>query len=52
MEVCIHVKTNSYWFGQKVHIILFYKTKDTFFIFTNNFIDLDLLSMSPTSHVV
>ena len=27
------------------------KIKDTFFIFTNNFIDLDILSMSAISHV-
>ena len=27
----------------------FYKIKDTFFIFTNNFVDLDILSMSPLS---
>ena len=29
----------------------FRKIKDTFFIFTNNFIDLDILSMSAVSHV-
>ena len=28
----------------------FYKIKDTFFIFINNFIDLDILSMSAISH--
>ena len=27
----------------------FHKIKDTFFIFTNNFIDLDILSMSTVS---
>ena len=30
----------------------FHKIKDTFFIFTNNFIDLDILSMSAISCVV
>ena len=30
----------------------FHKVKDIFFIFTNNFVDLDILSMSATSHVV
>ena len=30
----------------------FHKIKDTFFIFTNNFIDLDILSMSAVSRVV
>ena len=29
--------------------IFFCKTKDTFFIFTNNFMDLDVLSMSAIS---
>ena len=32
-----------YWLGQKVCVIFFHKVKDTFFIFTNNFIDLDIL---------
>ena len=39
----------SYWFGQKVCLVFFHKTKDTFFIFTNNLIDLGILSMSPVS---
>ena len=30
----------------------FYKIKDTFFVFTNNFIDLDSLSMSAISCIV
>ena len=30
----------------------FHKIKDTYFIFTNNFIDLDILSMSAVSRVV
>ena len=30
----------------------FHKIKNTFFIFTNNFIDLDILSMSAISWVV
>ena len=30
----------------------FHKAKSTFFIFTNNFIDLDILSMSALSHIV
>ena len=29
----------------------FHKIKDTFFIFTNNFIDLDILSTGAISHV-
>ena len=32
--------------------VFFHKTKDTFFIFTNNFIDLDILSMLAISRVV
>ena len=35
-----------YWVGQKVSLVYFRKIKDTFTIFTNNFIDLDILSMS------
>ena len=31
-------------------MIFFCKIKDTFFIFTSNFIDLDILSMSAVSH--
>ena len=30
----------------------FHKIKDTLFIFTNNFIDLDILSVLAISHVV
>ena len=30
----------------------FCKTEDTFFIFTNNFIDLDVVNMSAISRVV
>ena len=30
----------------------FHEIKDTLLIFTNNFIDLDILSMSAVSHVV
>ena len=41
-----------YWIGQNACMVLFHKTKDTFFIFTNNFIDLDILSMSAISHIV
>ena len=33
-------------------MVFFCKIKDAFFIFTNNFIDLDILSMSIISHVV
>ena len=52
-------RTQTQWFW--ICIILgcpkslygfFYKIKDTFFIFTNNFIDLNILSMSAISHVV
>ena len=38
-----------HWVGQKLHYCFFRKIKDTFFIFTNNFIDLDILSMSLSS---
>ena len=34
----------KYWVGQKVHLGFFCKIKDTFFIFTKNFTDLDILS--------
>ena len=40
-----------YWAGQNVCLV-FRKIKDTFFIFTNNFIDLGILSMSAISCVV
>ena len=40
----------KYPVGPKVHYV--FSIKDTFFIFTNNFIDLDILSMSALSHVV
>ena len=36
-----------YWVGQKVHYV--FSIKDTFFTFTNTFIDLDILSMSAIS---
>ena len=35
---------------QKVLVVFFCKIKDTFSIFTNIFIDLDILSMSTLSH--
>ena len=38
--------TDKYWVGQKVCLVFFCKIKDTFFIFTSDFIDLDILSMS------
>ena len=42
-----------YYIGQKVCMYgVFWKIKDTFFIFTNNFIDLGILSMSAISHLV
>ena len=44
--------TLYYWAGQNVSLVFFYKIKDTFFIFTNNFIDLDILSMLAISGVV
>ena len=41
-----------YWVGQKVCLFFFCKIKGIFFIFTNNFIDLDVLSMLAVSLVV
>ena len=38
-----------YWVGQKVHLVFFCKIKDIFFIFINNFVDLEILSMSDIS---
>ena len=38
-----------YWVGQNSPFSFFHKIKDTFFIFTNNFIDLDILSMLAVS---
>ena len=35
--------------GQKVHLVIFHKIKDIVFIFINNFMDLDILSMSVIS---
>ena len=35
-------------FSLKVRYVFFHKIKDTFFIFTNTFIDLDILSMPAT----
>ena len=40
----------NYWVGQKVRLVFFCKINDTCFIFTNNFIDLDILSMLAISH--
>ena len=37
--------SGTYWVGQKVCMGFFCKIKNIFFIFTNNFIDLDILSM-------
>ena len=37
---------------KKVCLVFFRKIKDTFFIFTNNFIDLDIPSMSAISRMV
>ena len=36
-----------YWVGQKVHLVF-----PIFFIFTNHFIDLDILSMSAISRMI
>ena len=43
---------DMYWVGQKVRVFFSCKIKDMFFIFTNNFIDLDILSMSAVSSTV
>ena len=40
-----------YWVGQKVCLDFFRKIKDTFFIFTNNLINLDIFSMSAIPHM-
>ena len=40
----------KYWVGQKVH--MFFSIKDINFIFTNNFIDLGILSLSAISHMI
>ena len=41
---------DKYWVGQKLCMFSFFrKTKDTFFIFTNDFINLDILSMLTIS---
>ena len=46
--VCVYgLYMHVYGFVQKVH-----KIKDKFFIFTNNFIDLDILNISAISHVL
>ena len=42
----------TFWVGQNSAFSFFHKVKDTFLIFTNNFIDLDILSMSAVSCVV
>ena len=39
------------WVGKKVHLVFFHKMKDTFFIFTDDYIDLGILSMSAVSQV-
>ena len=36
-----YFKVGKYWVGQKVHLV--FSIKDTFFIFTDNFTDLDIL---------
>ena len=41
-----------YWVGQQVCSILFHKIKDVLFIFTNNLIDSDILSILATSCMV
>lgn len=38
-----------YGVGRKVRIVFFYKIKDTCFIFTDNFIDLDIMSLGLSS---
>ena len=38
--------------AKNVSVVFFHKIKDTFFIFTNNFIDLDIVSMSAISCMV
>ena len=38
----------NYWVGQKF-VQFFYKIKNTFLVFTNNFIDLDVLSVCSLS---
>ena len=43
------LKIALYWVGQRVCMFFFHKIKDTFLIFTNNFIDLDIWSMSAIS---
>ena len=51
-ELSVRLLVRLYWVGQKVHIIFSHKMNDTFFIFTNNFIDLDILSVSAISCTV
>ena len=47
MGVCVYI----YIYGcPKCPLSFFCKINNTFFIFTNNFIDLGILSMSPVSH--
>ena len=45
-------KNNMYWVGQKVCSVFFHKLKGTFLIFTNNFINLAILTMSAVSCMV
>ena len=42
----------NYRVDPKLHMAFFHRIKDTSFIFTNNFIDLDILSMSALSRMV
>ena len=42
----VHLENKKRWVGQNAIMFFFCKIKDIFFIFTNNFIDLDILSMS------
>ena len=42
-------KGSKYWAGQKLRYVFLRKIKDTFFVFTNNFFDLDIWSMSAVS---
>ena len=42
----------NYGVGQKGPVVLTHKTKDTFFTFTNNFVALDMESVSAISRVL
>ena len=53
IETVIMKNVSEYYrVGQKSPYDFFHKIEDTFFIFTNNFIDLDILSMSAISCIV